>query len=36
MSLSKTEKVARVDDILKQLGLEECQNTLIGDDMLGR
>lgn len=35
MSLSRGEKIARVDDILEQLGLGECQNTLIGDEILG-
>lgn len=34
-SISKKNKVEKVDQILKELGLTSCQNTLIGDEFLG-
>lgn len=34
-SLSRAEKLTRVDDVLKELDLEKCQNTLIGDELIG-
>lgn len=33
--LAMKEKMARVDRVLQELGLVECQNTLIGDEILG-
>lgn len=35
MSMSHTDKINKVNSILHELGLEECQNTLIGDDLMG-
>lgn len=34
-TIPKKEKMQRVDQILKELGLLSCQNTLIGDELLG-
>lgn len=34
-SISRKEKIQKVDQILKELGLVSCQNTLIGDEFLG-
>jgi len=34
-SMSKQEKLKRVEDIVRELGLESCANTLIGDEILG-
>lgn len=31
-NLSRTEKTTRVDEIILELGLKDCANTLIGDD----
>jgi len=33
--LSTADKMAQVDRVLNQLGLVECQNTLIGDELVG-
>lgn len=35
MSLTKEEKLTRVDNVLEELNLVGCQNTLIGDELLG-
>lgn len=35
MSITKKEKIAKVDHILNELGLTACRNTLIGDELLG-
>lgn len=35
MTMTRKEKEARVDAVLEQLGLTECQNILIGDELLG-
>jgi hypothetical protein len=34
-SMTKAEKLARVDAVLKELELEDCQNTLVGDELIG-
>jgi len=34
-TISKKKKIEKVDQILKELGLTSCQNTLIGDELLG-
>lgn len=34
VSLSKSEKTLKVDEIILELGLKDCANTLIGDDVI--
>lgn len=34
-SMKKQDKLARVDAIIEELGLVECQNTLVGDESIG-
>lgn len=35
MTMTRKEKEARVDAVLEQLGLTDCQNIMIGDELLG-